>query len=234
MSSSNVQRLKSVVVKPPVHPLNRPSHRQQASHDQASQRQASQRSASPVPRSSTPPSETISFGDLVNPDWSKEKRLVNSVQYFGHFFPGEDSDWTQEEVEAECARQQAIVNRGRSPVTERSPAFILHPNFKSPSPPKEPQEESESEEEEEYRLPFEYKPHPTLSIDWDAVRAQPYQRTEDSAAYKAAVLNSTKRKSEEDSEEDPEAIKSKFKALKSKFYFVYFKLNNFNSFLFFL
>jgi hypothetical protein len=82
-------------------------------------------------------------------------------------------------------------------------------------------------------LPFEYKPDPTKTIDWDAIRAQPYHRTEDSAAYKAAVLNSKKRKSEEDLEEDVAAIKSKFKALKSKFVFVYFKLNNFFNFYFF-
>ena len=216
--ASSSKSVKSIVSKPPVHPMNRPSQRE-ASHDQASQRQASlrqasQRSASPVPRSSSPPSETISFGDLVNPDWPKEKRLVYQLQYFGHFDVDDEHEWTQAEVDAEWARQQTI-NMGRSPVTERSPAFILNTNFKPPSLPKEPKEESD---EEELPLPFEYKPHPTLSIDWDAVRAQPYQRTEDSAAFKAAVLNSKKRKSEEDLEEDPEAIKSKFKSLKSKFF----------------
>ena len=199
MASSNVQRLKSVVVKPPVHPLSRPSHRQQASHDQASQRH--QASHAQTSRSASPPSETISFGDLVNPDWPKEKRLVYNLQYFGHFNVDSEHEWTQEEVDAEWARQQAINTMGRPAVTERSPAFILNPNFKPPSPP---QVESD---DEDYKLPFEYKPHPTLSIDWDAVRAQPYQRTEDSAAYKAAVLNSKKRKSEEDLEEDVDAIK---------------------------
>ena len=172
MSSSSNSKVKSIVSKPPVHPMNRPSQRQQASQPTTS-------------RSASPPAEIISFGDLVNPDWSKEKRLVYTIQYLGHFYPGEDSDWTQEEVDAEWARQQAIANRGRSPVTERSPAFILNTNFKCPSPPP-----PTNDDDEEYRLPIEYKPHPTLSIDWDAVRAQPYQRTEDSAAYKAAVLNS--------------------------------------------
>ena len=117
--ASNMQKTKSIVSKPPVHPMNRPSQRQASS---------SQRSASP-------PSEIISFGDLVNPDWSKEKRLVYSVQYFGHFYPGEDSDWTQEEVDAEWARQQAISNMDRPAVTERSLAFRTdHPLFKRDIP----------------------------------------------------------------------------------------------------
>jgi hypothetical protein len=202
MASNN--KLKSVVVKPPVHPLSRPSQRP-ASHDQASHDQASHAQTS---RSASPPSKTISFGDLVNPDWPKEKRLMYKLQYFGHFDVDDEDEWTQAEVDAEWVRQQTI-NMGRAPVTERSQAFILNPNFKPPSPPKE------ESDEEEYRLPFEYKPDPTRTIDWDAIRAQPYQRSEDSAAYKAAVLNSKKRKSEEDLEEDVEAIKSKFKALKS-------------------
>jgi len=206
--ASSSKSIKSIVSKPPVHPMNRPSQRQQASHDQTS------RSASPI-------SETISFGDLVNPDWSKEKRLVYQLQYFGHFDVDDEHEWTQAEVDAEWVHQQTIATGGRVPVTERSQAFILNPNFKPPSPPKE------ESDEEELPLPFEYKPDPTKTLDWDAIRAQPYHRTEDSAAYKAAAVNSKKRKSEEDLEEDPEAIKSKFKALKSKF-FKSFKLNNLN------
>ena len=223
--ATNNSKVKSIVVKPPVYPLSRPSQRPASpvSRSASQRHQASQPTTS---RSASPPSETISFGDLVNPDWPKEKRLVYQLQYFGHFNVDSEHEWTQEEVDAEWVCQQTI-NMGRAPVTERSQAFILNPNFKPPSPPKE------ESDDEDYTLPFEYKPHPTLSIDWDAVRAQPYQRSEDSAAYKAAVLNSKKRKSEEDLEEDVEAIKSKFKALKSKFVFVYFKLNNFFNFYFF-
>ena len=120
MATNNI-KIKSVVSKPPVHPMNRPS-----------QREASQPTTS---RSASSPSEIISFGDLVNPDWSKEKRLVYSVQYIGHFYPGEDSDWTQEEVDAEWARQQAILNMDRPAVTERSLAFRTdHPLFKRDIP----------------------------------------------------------------------------------------------------
>ena len=74
--ASNMQRLKSVVVKPPVHPLSRPSQRPASpvSRSVSQRHQASQPTTSQ--RSSSPPSETISFGDLVNPDWPKEKRLV--------------------------------------------------------------------------------------------------------------------------------------------------------------
>ena len=123
MATNNL-KINSVVTKPPMHPLSRPSQRQ-ASHCQAS----------PVPRSASPPSEIISFGDLVNPDWSKEKRLVYSVQYFGRFYPGKDSDWTQEEVDAEWSRQQAISNMDRPAVTERSLAFRTdHPLFKRDIP----------------------------------------------------------------------------------------------------
>jgi hypothetical protein len=91
MATNNI-KMKSIVSKPPVHPMNRPSQHQQASHGQTS------RSASPI-------SETISFGDLVNPDWSKEKRLVYQLQYFGHF----DVDDEDEEEGAKAKEPSAKV-----------------------------------------------------------------------------------------------------------------------------
>ena len=46
-----------------------------------------------------------------------------------------EDDWIQEEVDAEWARQQAINNMNRSPVTERSLAFRTdHPLFKRDIP----------------------------------------------------------------------------------------------------
>ena len=72
-------------------------------------------------------------------------------------------------------------------------------------------------------LPFQYKPDPNNTIDWDAIRAQPRSsRVEDSAAYKASVVNLKKRKSEEDLEEDHEAIKKKYEALQGKYTFFNF------------
>ena len=121
---ANMHRTKSVVFKPPTHSFRRPS-----------QRQTSRRSVSPLFRSASPPSKIISFGDLVNPDWSKEKRLVYHVQYFGRFYVDAEADWTQDEVDAEWTRQQAINNKNRSPVTERSLAFRTdHPLFKRDIP----------------------------------------------------------------------------------------------------
>ena len=115
-----------------MHPLNSTSHRHASTA-------SSHHQASPAPttsqRSASPPSEIISFGDLVNPDWPKEKRLVYNLQYFGHFNVDAEHEWTQEEVDAEWARQQAINNMNRPPVTERSLAFRTdHPLFKRDIP----------------------------------------------------------------------------------------------------
>ena len=74
-----------------------------------------------------------------------------------------------------------------------------------------------SDDEDDLVLPFAYKPDPTKQIDWDAIRAQPHvANIENSAAYKTAVVNLKKRKSEEDLEVDNEEIKNKYQALQGK------------------
>ena len=84
-------------------------------------------------------------------------------------------------------------------------SFVLNPNFKL-----NPEHEYHAvSDDNELALPFENKPDPTKQIDWDAVRAQPRSRVEDSPAKKAAVMNLKKRKSEEEFEEDQDEIKKK-------------------------
>ena len=70
----------------------------------------------------------VSYGDVINPDWSKELRHIFELRHGGHFtVEVDDSPWTQAEIDAEWARQKAPTNM---PVTNRSPAFVLNPNFK--------------------------------------------------------------------------------------------------------
>ena len=139
---------------------------------------------------------------------SNKERFNLELERFGHLTVEEGHRWTQAEIDTEWARQIAakLVNAP----TERSPAFVLNRDFKP-----EPEHHGEAEEvdEQDLLLPFVYKPDPNNKIDWDAVRAQPHEaNVENSAAYKTAVVNLKKRKSEEDLEVDQEAIKKKYEA----------------------
>ena len=70
-------------------------------------------------------------------------------------------------------------------------SFVLNPNFKTEP---EPEYHVVSDEEVDELLPFQYKPDPAKQIDWDAVLAQPHvANVENSAAYKAVVVNLKKR-----------------------------------------
>ena len=149
----------------------------------------------------------VSYGDLINPNWSNEERLIFE-QKSGNFTVEEADLWTQAAVDAAWARQKAPTA-----VSQPSPAFVRNWDFK-PEP-----KHIVSDEEVDELLPFQYKPDPTKQIDWDAVRAQPHvANVENSAAYKNAVVNLKKRKSEEDLIEDHEEIKKKYEALQGKFF----------------
>ena len=53
----------------------------------------------------------VSYGDVINPDWSKELRPIFEIRHWGHFTVEEgDSPWTQAEIDAEWARQKAPTN----------------------------------------------------------------------------------------------------------------------------
>ena len=151
----------------------------------------------------------VSYGDVINPDWSKELRFIFELRHGGHFTVEEsDSPWTQAEIDAEWARQKAPTN-----VIQPSPAFVLNWEFKP-----EPEYHVVSDEEEDELLPFQYKPDPSKQIDWGAIRAQPHVlNVENSASYKNAVVNLKKRKSEEYLAVDTDAIKKKYEALQGKF-----------------
>ena len=100
-------------------------------------------------------------------------------------------------------------------------------NFK-PEPEPEYHGEVEEVDEQDLLLPFVYKPDPNNEIDWDAIRAQPHvANVENSEAYKTAVVNLKKRKSEEDLKVDQEAIIKKYEALQGK-YFTFFNFSFFH------
>ena len=143
-----------------------------------------------------------------------KERLTFELERFGHFTIEEGGRWTQAEIDAEWARQYAakLVNAP----TERSPAFVLNQDFKSEPEPEYHVVSDEEVDEQDLLLPFVYKPDPNNQIDWDAIRAQPRIRVEDSPAYKTALVNLKKKKYEEDLEVDTEAIKNKYQALKGK------------------
>ena len=170
------------------------------------------------------------------------ERLTYELERFGQHFTVEEGDrWTQAEVDEEWAR---LHPPSSSP---RSLAFVLNWDFKPATEPEyivldndykpEPKQEEEVDEQE-LCLPFAYKPDPSKQIDWDAIRAQHRiercNRVEDSPAYKNAVVNIKKRKSEEDlQKEDLEEIKKNTRLYKVKyFHFQYFFISIFN-FLFF-
>ena len=134
---------------------------------------------------------------------SNAQRLTYELEQFGHFTVEEGGRWTQAEIDAEWSR---LHPPSSSP---RSLAFVLNWDYK----PEPKQQEEKEVDEQDLCLPFVYKPDPNNTIDWDAVRAQPCNRVEDSRTYNAAV-NLKKRKSEEDLEED--AIKKKYKEMKGK------------------
>ena len=82
-------------------------------------------------------------------------------------------------------------------------------------------------DEQDLLLPFVYKSDPNNEIDWDAIRAQPHvANVVNLAAYKTAVVNLKKKKSEEDLEVDQEAIRKKYEALQGK-YFTFFNFSFF-------
>ena len=165
------------------------------------------------------------------------ERLTYELERFGqHFTVEEGGRWTQAEVDEEWAR---LHPPSSSP---RSLAFVLNWDFKPATEPEyivldndykpEPKQEEEVDEQD-LCLPFVYKPDPSKQIDWDAIRAQHRiercNRVEDSPAYKNAVVNIKKRKSEEDlQKEDLEEIKKKYKALQGKIFsfsiFFYFNI----------
>ena len=116
-------------------------------------------------------------------------------------------------MDAEWNRQKAIINDGFQS-TAFSPAFVLNWDFK-PEPEPEYHEEVD---EQDLVLPFQYKPDSSKEIDLDAVRAQSRSRFVDSTAFKAAMVNLKKRKSDEDLEKDKEEIKIKYEALKGKIF----------------
>ena len=156
-----------------------------------------------------------------------QERLTFELERFGHFTVEEGDRWTQAEIDAEWSR---LHPPSSSP---RSLAFVLNWDFKPASAPEPEPKQEEEVDEQDLCLPFVYKPDPNNTIDWDAIRAQPRSsRVEDSPAYKAAVINIKKRKSEEDLEDDKEAIKKKYEALQGK-YFTFFQFIQFSLIKFF-
>ena len=152
---------------------------------------------------------------------SNTELLTIELERFGHFTVDEGHRWTQSEIDFEWARLNALKEARVS--TKPSPAFVLNWDFKSEPEPKQ----EEEVDEQDLLLPFQYKPDPNNEIDWDAIRAQPRSRVEDSPAYKAAVVNIKNRKSEEDLEEDKDVLKKKYEALKGK-YFTFFNFSFFH------
>ena len=132
---------------------------------------------------------------------SNAERLTIELEQFGHFTVNDGHRQTQTEIDDEWARLNAS-KLAKAPTTP-SPAFFLNRDFK---PEPEPKQEEEVDEQD-ICLPFQNKPDPNNEIDWEAIRAQPRSRVEDSPAYKAAVINIKKRKSEEDLLVDNDAIK---------------------------
>ena len=239
MATSNKQsvKLESVIVKPPAYQqsFNKPQARpSSAPQVRPSQSRGSSVKSEPIKSESfskpqARPSSTQkveSLGDYLS-KMNDQERLTFELDRFGHFTVEEgDSPWTQAEVDEEWAR---LHPPSSSP---RSLAFILNWDFKPATEPEyivlddndrnkpEPKQEEEVDEQD-LCLPFVYKPDPSKQIDWDAIRAQHRiercNRVEDSPAYKNAVVNIKKRKSEEDlQKEDLEEIKKKYEALQGK------------------
>ena len=164
------------------------------------------------------------------------QRLTYELERFGYFTVEEGGRWTQAAIDEEWARLHPpsssprslafVLNWDFKPATE--PEYIVLDNDYKPKPKQE-----EEVDEQDLCLPFVYKPDPNKQIDWDAIRAQHRiercNRVEDSPAYKNAVVNIKKRKSEEDlQKEDLEEIKKKYKALQGKVFsfsiFFYFNI----------
>ena len=185
-NSNRLQSVVKLVKKPPVQPFNKPQARQQ-------------------PSSRTPqPLKVDSFEDQLG-HLNNAERLTFELERFGHLTIDEGGRWTQAEIDAEWERQYAakLVNAP----TEPSPAFILNWDFKQEPEPEYRVVSDEEVDEQDLLLPFVYKPDPNNQIDWDAIRAQPHVAfVENSAAYKTAVVNLKKSKSEEDLEVDKDAI----------------------------
>ena len=198
-----LESVKPVVGKPSVHPFSKPQARPSKSKP----------SSHGLPWEMTAPEAwdpKIQSVDECMGHLSNTELLTIELERFGHFTVEEGHRWTQDEIDAKWAR----LNELKKASTQPSPAFVLNWDFK-PEPKPEPKYPGVYDDEDFMALPFAYKPDPTKQIDWDAIRAQPCNRVEDSRAYNAAV-NLKKRKSEEDLEEDRDAIKKKYKEMKGK------------------
>ena len=193
VTKSNHHQIQSVVTK---------TLDQQFSHSQA-KRQPSSRALQP--------SKVESLENQLS-HFNNTERLTFGLEHFGHLTIEEGGRWTQAEIDAEWARQFAakLVNAP----TERSPAFVLNWDFKPEPQPEYHVVSDEEVDDQALLLPFVYKPGPNNQIDWDAIQAQPH--VANSSAYKTALVNLKKRKSEENLEVDTEAIKNKYQALKGK------------------
>ena len=199
-----LESVKPVVGKPSVQPFSKPQVRPDKS-------KTSSHSLPGLPWDMTAPeaweNKVYNIEEAMG-HLSNTERLTIELHY-GHFTIEEGDDcWTQADIDTAWARLNALKEE-RAP-TQPSPAFVLNRDFK---PEPEYHGEAEEVDEQDLLLPFVYKPDPNNKIDWDAVRAQPHEaNVENSAAYKTAVVNLKKRKSEEDLEVDQEAIKKKYEA----------------------
>ena len=211
-----LESVKPVVGKPSVHPVSKPQARPAKSKP----------SSHGLPWEMTAPEawdpKILSVDECMG-HLSNAERLTIELERFGHFMVDAKYHWTQTEVDAEWDRLNALKEAQAS--TQPSPAFVLNRDFNAEPEP----EQNEEVDEQDLLLPFQYKPDPNNEIDWEAIRAQPRSRVEDSPACKATVLNLKKRKSEEDLEEDHDVIKNKYQALQGKytfFQFIFFSLIN--------
>ena len=194
MATNKNEKIQSVVSKPPAYPFGKPQAR-------------------PTSSRTPQPSKIESLEDSIS-HLNNVQRLTFELERFGYFTIEEGDRWTQAEIDAEWAR----INASKEQTTHRSAAFVLNWDFK---PEPEPKYHEVSADDSFLALPFAYKPDPSKQIDCEAVRAQPHvANVQDSPAYKAAV--SKKRKSEEDLAVDTDAIKKKYEALQSKYYFFQF------------
>ena len=205
-------KLESVVIgKPPSYSFSKPQVR--PSQSRGSSVKSEPIKSEPQASSLKPQASSIqkveSFENLVR-HLNDAQRLTYELERFGYFTVEEGGRWTQAAIDEEWAR---LHPPSSSP---RSLAFVLNWDFKPATEPEyivldndykpEPKQEEEVDEQD-LCLPFAYKPDPSKQIDWDAVRAQPHvANVKDSPAYKTAVVNLKKRKSEEDLEEDHDVI----------------------------
>ena len=95
-----------------------------------------------------------SFEDSINPNWTREERILFELKS-GDFMVAERDPWTQAEVDAAWSRRNTPTS-----VSQPSQAFFLNRDFKSEAAVEQSSQVDEEVDEQDLYLPFQYKPDP--------------------------------------------------------------------------